>query len=279
MKEGKKALALFGALSLVLVLSACSTDPVNSQSTGFWDHYIIWNFVRAIKALSNLFGGSYGWGIIIFTIIVRIIILPLMFYQIKSSRKTMDLQPQLKELQAKYPDRDQDSMRAMQEEQRKLYAEAGVNPVAGCLPLLVQMPVLLALYQAIFRSQELKTGTFMWMQLGDKDPYFILPVLAAIFTFATSKLSMMSQPDTGQKGMTAAMTYGMPLMIFITALNVPAALSLYWVITNAFSVGQTLLINNPFKINRERAEKEQAKKNRERDLKKAKKRALRNRKK
>ncbi|HJE97362.1 MAG TPA: membrane protein insertase YidC [Ligilactobacillus acidipiscis] len=279
MKKGKKALALFGALSLVLVLSACSTDPVNSQSTGFWDHYIIWNFVRAIKALSNLFGGSYGWGIIIFTIIVRIIILPLMFYQMKSSRKTMDLQPQLKELQAKYPDRDQDSMRAMQEEQRKLYAEAGVNPVAGCLPLLVQMPVLLALYQAIFRSQELKTGTFMWMQLGDKDPYFILPVLAAIFTFATSKLSMMSQPDTGQKGMTAAMTYGMPLMIFITALNVPAALSLYWVITNAFSVGQTLLINNPFKINRERAEKEQAKKDRERDLKKAKKRALRNRKK
>jgi Preprotein translocase subunit YidC len=118
LKEGKKALALFGALSLVLVLSACSTDPVNSQSTGFWDHYIIWNFVRAIKALSNLFGGSYGWGIIIFTIIVRIIILPLMFYQIKSSRKTMDLQPQLKELQAKYPDRDQDSMRAMQEEQK-----------------------------------------------------------------------------------------------------------------------------------------------------------------
>lgn len=279
MKKGKKALVLFGALSLVLVLSACSTDPVNSQSTGFWDHYIIWNFVRAIKALSNLFGGSYGWGIIIFTIIVRIIILPLMFYQMKSSRKTMDLQPQLKELQAKYPDRDQDSMRAMQEEQRKLYAEAGVNPVAGFLPLLVQMPVLLALYQAIFRSQELKTGTFMWMQLGDKDPYFILPVLAAIFTFATSKLSMMSQPDTGQKGMTAAMTYGMPLMIFITALNVPAALSLYWVITNAFSVGQTLLINNPFKINRERAEKEQAKKERERDLKKAKKRALRNRKK
>lgn len=279
MKKGKKALALFGALSLVLVLSACSTDPVNSQSTGFWDHYIIWNFVRAIKVLSNLFGGSYGWGIIIFTIIVRIIILPLMFYQMKSSRKTMDLQPQLKELQAKYPDRDQDSMRAMQEEQRKLYAEAGVNPVAGFLPLLVQMPVLLALYQAIFRSQELKTGTFMWMQLGDKDPYFILPVLAAIFTFATSKLSMMSQPDTGQKGMTAAMTYGMPLMIFITALNVPAALPLYWVITNAFSVGQTLLINNPFKINRERAEKEQAKKERERDLKKAKKRALRNRKK
>ncbi|GKS82179.1 membrane protein insertase YidC [Ligilactobacillus pabuli] len=279
MKKGKKALALFGALSLVLVLSACSTDPVTSSSTGIWDHYIIWNFVRAIKALSHFFGNSYGWGIVVFTIIVRIIILPLMFYQMKSSRKTMDLQPQLKALQAKYPDRDQDSMRAMQEEQRKLYAEAGVNPVAGCLPLLVQMPVLIALYQAIFRAQELKTGSFLWMQLGDKDPYFILPILAALFTFATSKLTTMSQPDTGQKGMMAIMTYGMPLMIFVTALSVPSALSLYWVITNAFSVGQTLLINNPYKINRERAEKEQSIKDRERNLKKAKKKALKNRKK
>lgn len=279
MKKGKKALALLGALSLVLVLSACSNSPVTSSSTGFWDHYIIWNFVRAIKGLSNFFGGSFGWGIIIFTIIVRIIILPLMFYQMKSSRKTMEIQPQLKALQAKYPDRDQESMRAMQEEQRKLYAEAGVNPVAGCLPMVVQMPVLLALYQAIFRSQELKAGSFMWMQLGDKDPYFILPILAAIFTFLTSKLTMMSQPDNGQKGMTAIMTYGMPVMILFTALNVPAALSLYWVITNAFSVGQTLLLNNPYKIIREREEKEQAAKERERNLNKAKKRLLRNRKK
>lgn len=279
MKKGKKALALLGALSLVLVLSACSTKPVTSQSTGIWDHYIIWNFVRAIKGLAEFFGGSYGLGIIIFTIIVRIIILPLMFYQMKSSRKTMELQPQLKQLQAKYPDRDQDSMRAMQEEQRKLYAEAGVNPVAGCLPLVVQMPVLIALYQAIFRAQELKTGSFLWMQLGDKDPYFILPILAAIFTFATSKLSMMSQPDTGQKGMMAAMTYGMPVMILFTALSVPSALSLYWVITNAFSVAQTFLINNPYKINREREEKAQAKKDRERDLKKARKKALKNRRK
>ncbi len=279
MRKGKKALATLGALSLVLLLSACSTSPVTSNSTGFWDHYIIWNFVRAIRGLSNIFGGSFGMGIIIFTVIVRVIILPLMFYQMKSSRKTMELQPQLKALQKKYPDRDQESMRAMQEEQKKLYAEAGVNPVAGCLPLLVQMPVLIALYQAIFRSQELKTGTFMWMQLGDKDPYFILPILAAIFTFATSKLTVMSQPDTGQKGMTMAMTYGMPVMILITAINVPAALSLYWVITNAFSVGQTLLINNPYKIIREREEKEQAKRQQERNLKKAKKRALRNRKK
>ncbi len=198
-----------------------------------------------------------------------------MVYQMKSMRKTSELQPKLKALQAKYPGKDPESLKMMREEQQRLYAEAGVNPVAGCLPLLIQMPILIALYQAIFRSETLKAGHFLWMELGDKDPYYILPILAAVFTYATSKLSMMSQPE--QNAMTSAMTYGMPIMIFIMALNFPAALSLYWVITNAFSVGQTLLINNPFKINKERKEKEQAEKQQARKLAKAKRKALKSR--
>ncbi|MCP0887082.1 membrane protein insertase YidC [Ligilactobacillus sp. WILCCON 0076] len=277
MKRGKRIVALLGALSLVFVLAGCSsTTPITSKSTGFWDHYIIWNFIRAIEGLSGIFGHNYGWGIVIFTVIVRIIILPLMIYQTKSARKTSELQPQLKKLQAKYPGRDTESMTKLREEQQKLYKEAGVNPVAGCLPLLVQMPILIALYQAIFRSETLKAGHFMWMELGDKDPYYILPILAAVFTFVTSKLSMMSQPE--QNMMTSTMTYGMPVMIFVMAINVPAALSLYWVITNAFSAGQTLLINNPFKINREREEKIRVKKDQERKLAKAKRKALKGKK-
>lgn len=180
----------------MLVLSGCGTSPVDASSTGFWDHYIIWNFIRAIQGLSRIFGHNYGWGIVVFTIIVRIIILPLMIYQMKSMRKTTEIQPQLMALQKKYPDRsDPEQMRMMSEEQKRLYAEAGVNPVAGCLPLLVQMPILIALYQAIFRSETLKTGKFLWMQLGDKDPYYILPILAAIFTFLTSWLSVKAQPE------------------------------------------------------------------------------------
>lgn len=277
MKQGKRLAAVISVLGLTLFLSGCSTDPVNAQSTGIWDHYIVWNFIRAIEALSNIFGHNYGWGIVVFTIIVRIVILPLMIYQMRSMRKTSELQPKLKELQAKYPDRDVESMQKMREEQQKLYAEAGVNPVAGCLPILVQMPILIALYQAIYRSETLKTGHFLWMQLGGRDPYFILPVLAALFTFATSWLSVKSQPE--QNMMTTMMTYGMPLIIFFTALNVPAALSLYWVITNAFSVVQTLVINNPFKIQREREEKKRAEKARQRKLEKAKRKALKSKKK
>ncbi len=278
-KKHKRGLVILSVMALPLLLAGCGTSNVTAHSTGIWDHYVIWNFIRAIEWLSHLFGNNYGWGIIVFTVIVRIIILPLMFYQNKSMRKTTELQPQFKALQTKYPDArtDPDQARAMQEEQQKLYADAGISPVAGCLPMLVQMPVLIALYQAIFRSPVLKSGHFFWMELGDKDPYYIMPILAALFTFLTSYLSMMSQPE--QNGMTKIMTYGMSIMTFIMAINFPAALSLYWMITNAFSVGQILLISNPFKIRREREEQERQAKEAQRKKRKARQKALKNRKK
>lgn len=97
-KHGKKVLSLTGILGLTLLLAACSNKPITSHSTGIWDHYIVYNCSRFIIWLSNIFGG-YGMGIIIFTIIIRIIILPLMFYQTKSMMKTQELAPQLKALQ------------------------------------------------------------------------------------------------------------------------------------------------------------------------------------
>lgn len=261
----------------MLVLAGCSTEPIDAQSTGFWDHYIVWNFVKAIQALSNIFGHNYGWGIVVFTIIVRIVILPLMIYQMNTSRKTMELQPQIKALQQKYSARDTETMRKLQAETQKLYSKAGVHPMASMLPLIVQMPIMIALYQAIFRSETLKVGQFFWMQLGDKDPYYVMPILAAIFTYLTSKLSMMAQPESN--AMMTVMTYAMPVFIFFIGLNVPAALSLYWMITNAFSVAQTWFFNNPYKINREREEKQRAEKQKQRQLEKAKRKALKNKKK
>ncbi|WP_282708416.1 membrane protein insertase YidC [Ligilactobacillus sp. Marseille-Q7487] len=277
MKRGKRFAALLAAVSLMLVLAGCSTAPIDAQSTGFWDHYIVWNFVKAIQALSNIFGHNYGWGIVVFTIIVRIVILPLMIYQMNTSRKTMELQPQIKALQQKYSARDTETMRKLQAETQKLYSKAGVHPMASMLPLIVQMPIMIALYQAIFRSETLKVGQFFWMQLGDKDPYYVMPILAAIFTYLTSKLSMMAQPESN--AMMTVMTYAMPVFIFFIGLNVPAALSLYWMITNAFSVAQTWFFNNPYKINREREEKQRAEKQKQRQLEKAKRKALKNKKK
>lgn len=269
LKKRKRLLLLLSTIMLLFVLSGCSsTAPITSESTGFWDQYIIWNFSRAIIWLSDLFGHSYGIGIILFTLIIRIILLPVMQLQTKSTRKMNDVQPQLKELQEKYASKDAETQQKLREEQQKLYSENGVNPMMGCLPVLLQMPLLIALYQSISRTEVIKAGSFLWVQLGEKDPYYILPILAAILTFATSKLTMMSQQQAN--GMAGSMTYVMPVMILLMAINLPSALSLYWVVGNAFSVGQTLLLNNPFKLLKEREAKEKAKKDREKALQKAK---------
>ncbi|TPR42894.1 membrane protein insertase YidC [Apilactobacillus micheneri] len=277
MKKFKKYFSLASILGLVFFLSACSNKPITSHSTGLWDGVIVLNFSRAIIWLSKFFGNNYGMGIIIFTIIVRIIILPLMVYQTRSMKKTQEIQPELKKLQKKYSSKDTETMQKLRTEQQKLYSEAGVNPVAGCLPLIVQLPILWALYQGIWRTDILKSGHFLWLQLGHKDPYFVMPILAALFTFISSCLATKSQPE--QNGMTKSMTYGMPLIIFFMALNIPAAISIYWVVTNLFQAGQTLVLQNPWKIQKEREEKQLAEKQRKHAVQKAIRKAKRSRRK
>jgi len=257
---------MMALVSLVVLLSACGTSEVSAQSTGFWERYVVYYFAEAIKWLSV--GGSRGMGIILFTLIIRIILLPLMNFQTKSMRKTQELQPKLKELQQQYSSKDTATQQKLREEQQRLYAENGVNPYAGCLPLIVQMPILMAIWQAISRVPELREGSFMWLKvLGNPDPYFILPILAAIFTFGSTYLSSMSQVESNPS--MKIMTYMMPVMILVMGINLPSALSLYWVVSNAFQVGQTLLINNPYKIIREREETARQEKERERALRKA----------
>ena len=219
-----------------------------------------------IKFLS--LGGSVGIGIILFTLVIRIILLPLMHFQTKSMRKTQELQPQLKALQQKYSSKDPETQRLFREEQQRLYAENNVNPYIGCLPLLVQLPIMMALYQAISRVPELKEGTFLWLSLDKPDPYLILPILAAVFTFASTYLSSMSQLETNAS--LKIMNYVMPAMIFFMGISLASSLSLYWVVSNAFQTGQTLLLNNPFKIRKEREEAARQAKARERALERAK---------
>ena len=115
MKKMKKWLLVLSMVGLVFLLTACGTGEVSTSSTGLWDRYIVYYFGQAIKWLS--FGKSYGIGIIIFTLIIRIILMPLMQYQTKSMRKTQEIQPKLKELQQKYASKDAETTRKLQEEQ------------------------------------------------------------------------------------------------------------------------------------------------------------------
>lgn len=255
----------------MIVLSACGSRdaaPITAESTGFWDGFVIYNFSRIIIWLSDLFFGSYGLGIIAFTILIRVILLPLTYFQTKSTQKTQAVQPQIKALQEKYSSKDTQTRELLQAEIQRVYSENDVNPYMGCLPALVQMPVMVALFQSISRTEVLSTGNFLWMNLGERDPFFILPILAAALTYYTSKLTFMAQPEGSGAG--KSMMYTMPIMILFMGISLPSALSLYWVISNAFSVGQTLVMNNPYKVIREREEEEQKRREIEKALEKAK---------
>ena len=264
-KKHKLALTL---AVLTLFLAACSTTPVTAESTGIWDRVIIYNLSQFIITLSHIFGNSYGLGIIVFTIITRIVLVPIMHFQYKTTRQTAILQPEINKLREKYSARDHQTQEILREEISALYEREGVNQYAGCLPVAIQLPVMIALYQAISRTEALKTGSFLWFNLDQPDPFFILPILVVATTYATSWLTMKMQ-DSGAAG--KIMLFVLPAMIGFTALTFPSALSLYWVVGNIFMVIQTLLMNNPFTFIAEQKSIAHEKRRREKALEKAKK--------
>lgn len=281
----KSTKRLLAALALVtvfaLVLSGCATQttqkptPISHNSSNWWDAWVVYYLSQFVLWIAKVCGGSYGWAIIIFTVIIRVILLPLNAVQINSTRKMQEIQPELKALQEKYSSKDLETRNKLNEETQKLYKEAGVNPYAGCLPMVIQLPVMWALYQAIWRTPEMQNGKFLWMDLGKPDPYYILPILATVFTFLSSYIATLSVPKSSQTTMTKMMSYVMAIMIGIWAIVFQSAISLYWVISNLFQVGQTLVLQNPFKYRKEREAKEEAERERQRKMRRAYKRIKR----
>lgn len=259
-KKSRRIIMLVLLLSIVFVLSGCtggasSMEPITAESEGIWDGLILYNLSRVIIWISELMGGNYGLGIIVFTLLIRIILIPVTRYQMKSTQKMSDLAPKMQELKEKYDTKDKEQLEEYNEAVSRLYEENDANPYASCLPLLVQTPILIALYQTISRTPIISASDFLWVNLGQPDPYYILPVLAALLAFANSKLTMMNTPSQPGSG---AMVYAMPLMIFFISFRLASALSLYFVVSNAAMVAQTLLLNNPFKRRKEMEEKEAA---------------------
>lgn len=266
----KKKLQLTSLLGLSLfTMTACATNgtasDITADSTDLWSKFVYF-FAKIIRFLS--FDISIGVGIILFTILIRTILLPVFQTQMVASRKMQEAQPRIKALQEQYPGRDMESRTKLDQEMRKVYKELGVKHSSSIWPILIQMPVLLALFQALSRVEFLKTGHFLWVNLGGVDTSFILPILAAVFTFLSSWLSNKALPE--RSGAMTGMMYGMPVLIFIFAISAPSGVALYWAVSNAYQVLQTYFLNNPFKIIAEREAVVQA----ERDLEGKKRRAL-----
>lgn len=279
----KRLLALLAVISIAVVLTGCSaptgsTQPVSHTSGNWWDRWVIYYVSEFLLWLAKLLGNNYGWTIIVFTLLIRIILLPLNALQIRSTTKMQKIQPQINELRKKYPGRDTESRQLLSQETNKLYKEAGVNPYTGCLPLIIQLPIMYALYGAILHTPQLQNGRFLWMDLGKPDPYYVMPILAMVFTFISSYISQMSTPESSQNGMTKVMTYGMSVMVGVMAIQFQSAITLYWVISNMFQAVQTFILQNPIKYKREQEAKARAEKQRKNRLRKAYKRAGRKKK-
>ena len=193
--------------------------------------------MEVLYNLTAQFGfGSYGLAIILLTILVKVVLYPLTVKQLKSMKAMQEIQPELQKLQEKYKNNPQ----MMQMKLAEMYKEKGVNPLAGCLPLLIQMPILMGMYYALYNFDYGGAApSFLWLpSLSQTDPMYILPVLAAATTLIQQKMSTMQQTQQ-----TKVLMIVMPLFIGWLSLTFPSGLVLYWVTMNMVQIVQQWWIN------------------------------------
>jgi YidC/Oxa1 family membrane protein insertase len=231
-----------------------------------WSTLILNPMVNAMIWLYGLFGNSYFFAILILTGVIRLLVFPLTMQQMRSSQAMQEVQPELKKLQEKH----KGDPETLQKKQMELYREKGVSPLGGCLPSLIQFPVLIGLYQAITRtlaatplqlinlSQHIYShvpawlpnatsliplhSRFLWLDLSAPDPYPVLPILVVATTFLQQRLLTPPNADPQQAQMTRTMQFTMPLMIGWFSLTFPSGLSIYWIVSNVIGTAQYVVL-------------------------------------
>ncbi|MBR7794739.1 membrane protein insertase YidC [Agaribacter marinus] len=228
------------SIILVIFLTGCQGD---TSAAGFFSFEN--PFSQLIKYIAILFGGDYGLSIIVLTLLIRLLLMPLSLKQTKSAAKTKEkmseMKPDMDAITDKYKDKkDAESKAEMQKEMMQLYQKHQFNPLSslGCLPMLIQFPIIIAVYYAIRNSPEIAAHSFLWFDLGQVD--LILPFVAAAIYFIQSRVSLTGMDEKQRKQM-AVMSLLSPVMIGFISFNAPAALPLYWTVSGLFLVLQTLL--------------------------------------
>jgi YidC/Oxa1 family membrane protein insertase len=200
-------------------------------------------FVAIIIAIltflhSNLSIG-YGWVLVVFGIAMRIVLFPLNHKAMKAQMRNMEVQPLVAEIQRKHKDNPE----KLQKEMMRLYKEHGFNPLAGCVPLLLPWPILIALFFVFQNTIEFRGVPFLWLpDLSTKDPLYVLPILLAASMLLMQWLSMKSieQPNPQMK----LMMWMMPPMMLLIFLNLASGLNLYYVVSNIATIPQQVWISN-----------------------------------
>lgn len=206
----------------------------NSVDFGIWSLIAV-PILRGLQFFFKVFP-NYGISIILLTLIIRMLTFPLQYKSFKSMKKMQDIQPDLNKVREKFKDNPQ----KMQQETMALFRKAGANPLSGCLPLLLQMPIFFAFYKVLYSAVELVDAPFyLWIvDLSEKDPYYVLPVLMAVAMFFQQKLTPATTADPMQKKL---MTF-MPLMFAVFMKDLPAGLTLYIFVSTIVGMTQQLFV-------------------------------------
>ncbi len=226
-----------------------------------WNLIIADPILNGLTALAGLLSGNFGLAIIIFTVIVRVILLPVTLRQLKSTKSMQTLQPKIQALQKKYSRNKQ----KLQQEMMALYKEAGVSSVGCVWPMLIQFPIWIALYQSIIKalattpenllslSQHLYSWSlvqqviplnnhFLWLNLAAPDSTLILAILVGGTMWVQQKMTTAPTTDPKQRSTNQMMLLMMPFMFALFTLTFPSGLALYWAISNVIGIGIQYLV-------------------------------------
>ncbi len=229
---------LYGGRRRFLLMEAVGIEALDEPGVGARAMVVVIKFLDILYRYT----GNYGWAIILFTLMTRLILFPLMRKQYHSIAKTQRIQPRLKRIQERY----KDDRQLMQQKTLEMYKKEGVNPMGGCLPMLIQLPIIFVIWRAmLYASEQIHISPgFLWIpDLSVHDPYFILVILTTLIMLVQQKF--MSPMSTGgdAKGIQKYMGYFFPLMMGVLLWRFPAGLWLYYLLTTAAQVGQQAFVN------------------------------------
>ncbi|MFQ6001309.1 MAG: YidC/Oxa1 family membrane protein insertase [Anaerolineae bacterium] len=231
-----------------------------------WTTIILEPMINLLVLLYSLLFNNFALAIVGLTILIRLITYPLLRQQLRSLKAMQELSPKLQALQKKY----EKNREKLTEETMKLYREHGVNPAGGCLPMLIQMPVWIGLYQSIYQvlgetpeqlmnlSQHIYhsvpflyeiarraiplNSRFLWLNLARPDPYYILPILVVAVFWLQQRMSTVPSADPQQASMNQTMSIMMPIMFGFFTLQVSSGLAIYWVVSGVLGIIQQYFV-------------------------------------
>ena len=191
-------------------------------------------FLALLLTTTDKYVGNFGVSIIVVTILIKIALLPLTLKQDKSMKEMKKIQPELEKIKEKYAnDKQMLNIKTME-----LYKEHKVNPLGGCLPLLLQLPILFALFGVLRNGIIPKDSSFLWLKLSVPDPFYVLPVLNGAVSFFQQKLMGSADSNPQMKNM----MYIFPIMMIMFSVKMPSGLQLYWLTSSILAVVQQYFI-------------------------------------